>query len=103
MKLKNKCINLSFSGKSLDPKKLVESQEYCKKWMNYEITNFDYLMELNTLAGRAFPDLTQYPVFPWVLKNFNEERCYLNDEKSYRNLASPMGANGTEDRIHNFE
>jgi hypothetical protein len=35
MKLKNKCINLSFAGKSLDPKKLVESQEYVKKWMNY--------------------------------------------------------------------
>jgi hypothetical protein len=34
MKLKNKCINLSFAVKSLDPKKLVESQEYVKKWMN---------------------------------------------------------------------
>lgn len=40
--------------------------------MNYEITTFDYLMELNTLSGRAYSDLTQYPVFPWTLKNFND-------------------------------
>ena len=31
-----------------------------------EISNFQYLMHLNTLAGRSYNDLTQYPVFPWV-------------------------------------
>lgn len=70
LKLKNKCINLSFIGKSLDPKKLVETQEYTKKWANYEMPTFDYLMEINTLAGRSYSDLTQYPVVPWTLINF---------------------------------
>ncbi len=60
------------------------------------MTNFDYLMELNTLAGRSFSDLTQYPVFPWTLKNFNEEKCVIDDKRSMRNLALPMGANGSE-------
>jgi hypothetical protein len=30
-----------------------------------QIDNFDYLMALNTLAGRTYNDLGQYPVFPW--------------------------------------
>jgi hypothetical protein len=71
--------------------------------MSYDMTTFDYLMELNTLAGRSFSDLTQYPVFPWILKNFNEEKCVLNDESMMRNLASTMGANGTLERVRNFE
>ena len=60
-------------------------------------------MELNICSGRAFSDLTQYPVFPWTLINFGENKPQPNDEKFIRNLALPMGANGTEDRIHNFE
>lgn len=67
------------------------------------MSNFDYLMELNTLGGRAYSDLTQYPVFPWIYRNYNEEKISLNDEKHYRNLGMPMGGNGTEDRIKNFE
>lgn len=38
-----------------------------------EITNFQYLMHLNTLAGRSYNDLMQYPVFPWVLSDYDSE------------------------------
>ena len=34
-------------------------KELTKKWVNGYISNFDYLMSLNTLAGRSFNDLTQ--------------------------------------------
>ncbi len=37
---------------------------------NGEISNFAYLMYLNTLAGRSYNDLTQYPVFPWSASGF---------------------------------
>lgn len=30
--------------------------------MNREISNFEYLMQLNTIAGRTYNDLSQYPV-----------------------------------------
>jgi hypothetical protein len=33
-------------------------------WQNGEMSNFDYLMYLNSLADRSFNDLAQYPVFP---------------------------------------
>lgn len=33
-----------------------------ERWICGEISNFEYLMHLNTLAGRSYNDLTQYPV-----------------------------------------
>ena len=32
------------------------------KWQKGEISNFEYLMSLNSAAGRTFNDLMQYPV-----------------------------------------
>ena len=33
-----------------------------QKWVNREISNFDYLIQLNTIAGRTYNNLAQYPV-----------------------------------------
>ena len=33
-----------------------------QKWVQREISNFEYLMQLNTIAGRTYNDLSQYPV-----------------------------------------
>ena len=33
-------------------------------WQNGTVSNFEYLMYLNSLADRSFNDLAQYPVFP---------------------------------------
>jgi len=63
-----------------------------KKWLGGELSNFSYLMYLNTLAGRSHNDLTQYPVFPWVLREYEAESIDLNDPASYRDLSKPMGA-----------
>ena len=48
-----------------------------QKWVRGEITNFQYLMFLNTLAGRSYNDLMQYPIFPWVLKDYSSQVCNL--------------------------
>jgi hypothetical protein len=37
------------------------------RWQYYQISNFEYLLYLNHEADRSFQDLTQYPVFPWVI------------------------------------
>ena len=51
-------------------------------------------MNLNTLAGRSFNDLTQYPVFPWVLADYTSAELDLNNPASFRDLSKPMGALG---------
>ena len=62
-----------------------------RKWLKGEISNFHYLMLVNTMAGRTFNDLTQYPVFPWVIADYTSEELDLTDPRSFRDLTKPMG------------
>lgn len=63
-------------------------------WQHGEITNFEYLMHINSAAGRSFHDLTQYPVFPWVISDYSSKDLDLNNKSMYRDLSKPMGALG---------
>ena len=58
-------------------------------WKLGEITNFEYLMELNKLAGRTFNDLMQYPVFPFILANYTMDKLDLRSSTSFRHVHSP--------------
>lgn len=62
-----------------------------RKWTRGEMSNFHYLMLVNTMAGRTFNDLTQYPVFPWVIADYTSEELDLSDPRSFRDLTKPMG------------
>ena len=58
-------------------------------WKNHIISTLELLMWMNILSGRSFHDMTQYPVFPWVLTNYiNEE---INLEENIRNMSLPIG------------
>ena len=41
-------------------------------WVSGQMTNFDYLMVLNKMAGRSFDTPSHYPVMPWV-KDFTSK------------------------------
>uniref|UniRef100_A0A8C4GFJ4 WDFY family member 4 n=1 Tax=Dicentrarchus labrax TaxID=13489 RepID=A0A8C4GFJ4_DICLA len=66
-----------------------------------EISNFEYLMHLNTIAGRTYNDLMQYPVYPWVLADYQSETLNLSNPATFRDLSKPMGAQ-TEKRRQMF-
>ena len=54
------------------------SRDYVSSlWMNGSLSNFEYLMFINTIANRSFNDLSQYPIFPWVISEFHSESNYL--------------------------
>ncbi|KAI8522961.1 hypothetical protein RHMOL_Rhmol13G0037500 [Rhododendron molle] len=74
----------------------IMAKSFSKRWQNGEISNFQYLMHLNTLAGRGYSDLTQYPVFPWVLADYESENLDLSDPKTFRMLDKPMGCQTLE-------
>lgn len=67
-----------------------------RKWITGEMSNFNYLMHINTMAGRTFNDLTQYPVFPWVLADYTSVELDLTDPRSFRDLTKPMGCQTPE-------
>jgi factor associated with neutral sphingomyelinase activation len=56
-----------------------------------EISNFDYLMRLNTLAHRSEKDLAQYPVFPWIIADYTSPQLDLANAGSFRDLSKPVG------------
>jgi hypothetical protein len=49
-------------------------------------------MLLNSYAQRSMNDLTQYPVMPWIIKDYKSEKLDLEDPMIYRDLAISVGA-----------
>jgi len=58
-----------------------------QRWQRREISNFEYLMYLNTISGRTYQDLNQYPIFPWVIADYESEKLDLNSPSTYRDLS----------------
>ena len=60
-----------------------------EEWQNNYISTLEYLMWLNIYSGRSFNDLTQYPVFPWIITNYSSDK--INLETDIRDFSIPMG------------
>ena len=73
-------------------KQLFKLSNMTQKWQRREISNYDYLVYLNTVAGRSFNDLNQYPIFPWVIVNYESEELDLSQPNNFRDLSKPIGA-----------
>lgn len=83
--------NLLYSSTTRSPADVLKASGLTLRWVQREISNFDYLMHLNTIAGRTYNDLSQYPVFPWVLADYSSEVLDLDNPSSYRDLSRPIG------------
>ncbi|KAI6219615.1 hypothetical protein M3Y99_01645100 [Aphelenchoides fujianensis] len=82
------------------PRQLFKHSDMPEKWQRREISNFDYLMFLNTIAGRSYNDLNQYPIFPWVLSNYESDSLDLSEASNFRDLSKPVGALSEARRKH---
>uniref|UniRef100_T1IS53 WD repeat and FYVE domain-containing protein 3 n=1 Tax=Strigamia maritima TaxID=126957 RepID=T1IS53_STRMM len=81
---------------------LIGETSVTQRWVRGEISNFQYLMHLNTLAGRSYNDLMQYPVFPWILADYDSDELDLTAPTTFRDFSKPMGAQSSE-RLKQFE
>ncbi|XVF33458.1 hypothetical protein REPUB_Repub17cG0170100 [Reevesia pubescens] len=84
------------------PEQLLKRTQLMERWARWEISNFEYLMQLNTLAGRSYSDITQYPVFPWILSDYSSKSLDLADPSAFRDLSKPVGALNP-DRLKKFQ
>ena len=102
-------------GYGIKIKQKIKLSKLISKWKEWKISNFEMLMWLNIFGNRSYNDISQYPVFPWILssyedplksnkiiqKNQSEEKNDYeveqeNDENVvmdyfYRDLSLPMG------------
>ncbi|XP_044266497.1 protein FAN-like isoform X1 [Tribolium madens] len=62
------------------------------QWQNGIISNYDYLQYINSLGDRTINDLTQYPIFPWIVSNYTDPELDFKDPRNYRDLSKPVGA-----------
>jgi len=49
-------------------------------------------MLINTYSGRTWNDISQYPVFPWIISQYTEPKIDLDNPSTYRCLKEPIGA-----------
>jgi factor associated with neutral sphingomyelinase activation len=70
----------------------ISLDKFTHLWVEGGISNFEYLTILNSVAERTKNNLSQYPVFPWVLSNYYSQELDLNDKNNYRDLSKPIGA-----------
>jgi len=52
--------------------------ESARSWLEGRISSYAHLLRLNLLSGRSFHDLGKYPVFPWVLSDYESEELDLS-------------------------
>ena len=95
-------FGIGISLNSLTPKNILSRTDWTSKWRKREMSNFEYLMKINTIAGRSYNDLTQYPVFPWVISDYESTSLDLQNPMVYRDLRKPIGALNTE-RLKQFQ
>lgn len=81
---------------------LIGETSVTQRWVRGELSNFQYLMNLNTIAGRSYNDLMQYPIFPWILADYTSDCLDLNNPATFRDLSRPVGAQ-TSDRLEQFK
>ena len=91
-------ISQSRRASLMTPRQLFSSSNMTARWQKREVSNFEYLMFLNTIAGRTYQDLNQYPVFPWILTNYEGAELDLAQPTNFRDLSKPIGALNSERR-----
>uniref|UniRef100_UPI00358EA155 protein FAN isoform X2 n=1 Tax=Myxine glutinosa TaxID=7769 RepID=UPI00358EA155 len=72
------------------------TESYTLQWQRGLISNYDYLLHLNNLADRSFNDLSQYPVFPWIIVDYTSPQLDLSNPATFRDLCKPIGALNAE-------
>jgi neurobeachin-like protein 1/2 len=59
-KLTKQYTPLLVTAKSLKPHEVLKDSKYTELWRRRQISNFEYLMRLNIIAGRSYNDINQY-------------------------------------------
>ena len=89
-------IRYRYKGKDL---KYNNIDSILESYYNNSISKLEFLMRINLLGNRSFKDINQYPIFPWIINNYNNN---FNDfttikellNNNLRPLDKPMGVIG---------
>ena len=60
-------------------------------WKEWKMSTFELIMWLNIYSNRSYNDISQYPVFPWIITNYEDSLKKDSKNYEYRDLSLPMG------------
>lgn len=83
--------------------KAFEKSKITEDWCNWKISTFDYLMTLNNFSGRSYNNVSQYPVFPWIISDYLSEETKILDKSFYRDLTKNLGMMGEPSRSEEYK
>ena len=71
----------------------IKLSKIVNDWTKWKINNFTFLMWMNFYGNRSYNDISQYPVFPWILSDYNDPlkiepeyfETSLNNVEIYKN------------------
>ena len=55
-----------------EQKAIEKVKEFETQWVNNKLSNYEYLLKLNKYSTRTYKETNQYPVFPWVIRRYND-------------------------------
>ena len=89
---------IGYENRNIQKKKndKIKFSDIIKKWKNWEIDNFKFLMWLNIFGNRSYNDISQYPIFPWILSKYSDPLkekipIFNISEYHYRDMNLPLG------------
>ena len=68
------------------PDSYFREKNYTNDWLENKLSTLEYLLLINKFAGRSYNDLTQYLIFPWVLKDYSD----IKDPNNFRQMKYSM-------------
>lgn len=90
--LRDTFYSLIFEHKNDECEIDISIEKFTSLWIQGKISNYEYLIKLNSAANRTRNNLSQYPIFPWTITNWTSEIIDLNNKDNYRDLSKPIGA-----------
>ena len=97
--IKDKLKNIKKNNKEQweiieDSVEYFNKNRYLNLWIDGKLSTIEYLLLINKFSDRTYNVLSQYLIFPWILRNFNE----IYKSENYRNFSFPMSAQTPEAR-----
>ena len=89
----NKSIIIGYYRESEENKAFSNISNIIELWKNNKISTFEYLMWINIYGNRSYNDVAQYPIFPWLLLNHEDEKfdTLISNSNNIRDFHLPLG------------
>ena len=75
-----------------DAQELLKKTKFEEMWANGNLSNYHYLFLLNIISGRSLNDISQYPIYPWVIADYKSKTFDVMNPSFFRDFSKPVGA-----------